>query len=159
MESSGQVSDAEDLASHSPALPSSPLSANDEKVYPFRRRKTLSNAAASRSVSPGRALQSMTSSYSSLESLHTARSGRLLTLHLEKDQSIIWPSLIVGPCPESLAPSLTNSVIFDASHELEHQYNMGEDCNVLCPIPRLTHKPNSRSNIFGIDCAGAVRYS
>lgn len=108
------------------------------------------SAVASRSVSPGHGLGlhatnaghagvqgqthtggpvavaygSMASSYSSLESLHGPGSGRLLTLHLEKEQSIIWPSLIVGPAPEALAPHLANSVVFNHSHELEHQYNM-----------------------------------
>jgi len=43
---------------------------------------------------------------------------------LEKEQSIIWPSLIVGPAPESLAPHFTNSTVYNHSHELEHQYNM-----------------------------------
>ncbi|KAG8213417.1 hypothetical protein J3R82DRAFT_11919 [Butyriboletus roseoflavus] len=43
------------------------------------------------------------SSFSSLESLPSP-SGRLLTLHLEKEQSIIWPSLIVGPVPKELSP-------------------------------------------------------
>lgn len=66
----------------------------------------------------------MTSSFSSLESLHSPHSGRLLTIHLEKDASIIWPSLIIGPVPESLSPHVTNSTVFHASQELEHQYNM-----------------------------------
>jgi len=43
---------------------------------------------------------------------------------LEKEQSIIWPSLIVGPAPESLALHFTNSTVYNHSHELEHQYNM-----------------------------------
>lgn len=66
----------------------------------------------------------MTSSYSSLESLHVPGTGRLLTLHLEKEFSVIWPSLVVGPVPHSLSPVIANSVVFDASHEMEHQYNM-----------------------------------
>ncbi|KAI6039984.1 hypothetical protein EDC04DRAFT_2602849 [Pisolithus marmoratus] len=44
------------------------------------------------------------SSFSSLEPLHSP-SGRLLTLHLEKDQSVIWPSLIVAPVPQELSLS------------------------------------------------------
>lgn len=28
----------------------------------------------------------------------------MLTLHLEKAESIIWPSLVVGPVPETLSP-------------------------------------------------------
>ena len=131
---SGQVSDADDI-SPSPALSSPSLSSADERSLPvISHRKTLSNAAASRSASPGHALRSMTSSYSSLDSLHSPPSGRLLTLHLEKDQSIIWPSLIVGPAPDALSPPLANSVVFDSSHELEHQYNMDPTSLVLIAL-------------------------
>ncbi|KAF7312319.1 TPK-B1-binding domain-containing protein [Mycena indigotica] len=89
--------------------------------------RRIQSHPVSRSVSPGRALQSLTtSSFSSLESLHSrhSRSGRLLTIHIEKKNSSIWPSLIVGPAPDSLSPSISNTVVFDASEELEHQYNM-----------------------------------
>jgi hypothetical protein len=132
---SGQVSDADDI-SPSPALSSPSLSSADERgLLPLMsHRKTLSNAAASRPASPGHALHSMTSSYSSLESLHSPPSGRLLTLHLEKDQSIIWPSLIVGPAPDALSPPMANSVVFDSSHELEHQYNMDPTSLVLIAL-------------------------
>ncbi|KAF5371858.1 hypothetical protein D9615_009561 [Tricholomella constricta] len=127
---SGQVSDADDI-SPSPAL-SSPSMSSDERVLPpFPHRKAHSNAAASRSASPGHALRSMTSSYSSLESLQSPNSGKLLTLHLEKEQSIIWPSLIVGPAPDYLSPPVTDSVLFDASLELENQYNMDPTSLVL----------------------------
>lgn len=122
---SGQVSDAEDIYAPSPALSSPTLSSADERAFPPPRRKNYSNIATSRSVSPGHAaLRSMTSSFSSLESLHSPHSGRLLTIHLEKDASIIWPSLIIGPVPESLSPRAANSTVFHASQELEHQYNM-----------------------------------
>ncbi|KAI6039971.1 hypothetical protein EDC04DRAFT_3089952 [Pisolithus marmoratus] len=47
------------------------------------------------------------SSFSSLEPLHSP-SGRLLTLHLEKDKSVIWPPLIVGPVPQELSPSASS---------------------------------------------------
>lgn len=127
---SSQVSDAEDI-SPSPALSSPSLSSADERLLPLPRHKTTSNAAASRSTSPGHALRSMTSSYSSLESLHSPQSGRLLTLHLEKEQSIIWPSLIIGPVPDYLSPLVNDSIIFDASLELEHQYNMDPTSLVL----------------------------
>jgi thiamine pyrophosphokinase len=53
---------------------------------------------------------------------------------LEKDQSIIWPSLIVGPAPDTLSPPLTNSVVFASSHELEHQYNMDPTSLVLIAL-------------------------
>ncbi|KAJ7903599.1 hypothetical protein B0H14DRAFT_2665560 [Mycena olivaceomarginata] len=91
----------------------------------------------SRSVSPGHALRSLPSSYSSLESLHSHRSRRLLTLHLEKKRSGIWPSLIAGPVPETLSPPIANSVVFDASDELEHQYNMDPTSLILIALELL----------------------
>ncbi|KAG5638904.1 hypothetical protein H0H81_008965 [Sphagnurus paluster] len=125
---SGQVSDAEDI-SPSPAL-SSPSMSSDERVLPPLRRRAT-NATVSRSVSPGHALQSITSSYSSLESLQSPNSGKLLTLHLEKEQSIIWPSLIVGPAPDYLSPPVNDSVLFDVTLELDNQYNMDPTSLVL----------------------------
>lgn len=131
---SGQVSDADDLSSPSPALSSPTLSSADEsgRAFSFPRQRPHSNNA-SRPASPGRALRSLTSSYSSVESLHS-RSGRLVTIHLEKDQSIIWPCLIHGPYPVAIAPNPHNSVLFDASHELEHQYNMDPTSLVLSAL-------------------------
>jgi len=122
---SAQVSDAEETHSPSPA-PSSPnLSFADDGLYRLQKRKLDPNPVVSRSVSPGQTQRSMASSLSSLESAPSPKSGRLLTVHLEKVQSIIWPTLIVGPVPESLTSSLTNTVvIFDESDELEEQYNM-----------------------------------
>jgi len=79
----------------------------------------------------------MTSSYSSLESLHSLPSGRLLTLHLEKDQSIIWPALVVGPVPDSFSAHLANSVVVDSNHELEHQYNMDATSLVLIALEQF----------------------
>lgn len=80
----------------------------------------------------------MTSSYTtSLESLSASNSGKLLTLHLEKELSIIWPSLIVGPAPDYLSPPVTDSVIFDASIELEHQYNMDPTSLVLLGLEQF----------------------
>jgi hypothetical protein len=73
----------------------------------------------------------MASSYSSLDSLQSPHSGRLLTLHLEKEQSIIWPALIVGPVAEALSPYMPIPAVFDSSHELEHQYNMDPTSLVL----------------------------
>ncbi|KAL1682954.1 hypothetical protein EV122DRAFT_202715 [Schizophyllum commune] len=69
--------------------------------------------------------------YSSLESLESRISDRLLTLHLDKAQSIIWPSLIVGPVPAALSPLITQSVVYDASEEMEHQYNMDPTSLIL----------------------------
>ncbi|PFH53060.1 hypothetical protein AMATHDRAFT_138121 [Amanita thiersii Skay4041] len=121
---SGHVSDAEEVYSPSPGLSSPTLSSADERTFHQQRRRPQSNTAASRSVSPGHAMNSIRSSYSSLDSLHLTHSGRLLTLHLEKEQSIIWPSLIVGPVPDSLSAPITDSLVFNTSHELEHRYNM-----------------------------------
>jgi thiamine pyrophosphokinase len=111
---SAQVSDAEETHSSSPA-PSSPnLSYADDGLYRLQKRKLDPNPVISRSVSPGQAQRSMASSLSSLDSAPSPKSGRLLTVHLEKEQSVIWPTLVVGPVPESLTSSLTNTVvIFD----------------------------------------------
>jgi thiamine pyrophosphokinase len=44
---------------------------------------------------------------------------------LEKEKSIIWPALIVGPVPESLSSSITNTVVvFDASENADDRYSM-----------------------------------
>jgi hypothetical protein len=94
---SAQVSDAEDLVTTSSALSSPHIVSADERAGFPPYSQHHHSRASSRAVSPGHALRSLTSSFSSLESLHSTHSGRLLTLHLEKEQSIIWPSLIVGP--------------------------------------------------------------
>ncbi|KAL0954839.1 hypothetical protein HGRIS_003782 [Hohenbuehelia grisea] len=121
---SGPVSDAEDFAASPPLLHSPTWSTTTDEHATSSHRRHRPRSEASRPVSPGHMLRSIPSSYSSLESLHTAHSGRLLTLHLEKEHPSIWPSLIVGAVPDSLSPSVTSSVVFDASLELEHQYNM-----------------------------------
>ncbi|KAF8920272.1 hypothetical protein CPB85DRAFT_1274267 [Mucidula mucida] len=142
-----EASDVEEFTASSPALSSPALSSADERGFPFRSKRN--STTASRAVSPGHMIQSITSSYSSLESLHSAPSGRLLTLHLEKDQSIIWPSLIVGPVPDTLAPYVRNSVIFDASHELEHQYNMDPTSLVLIAMEQFDiHKDKEEAFEF-----------
>lgn len=64
-----------------------------------------------------------------MDSLHSSHSGRLLTLHLEKDQSVIWPSLIVGPVDVSLSPCVPNPFLYDL--ELEPKYNMDPTSLVL----------------------------
>lgn len=123
---SGPVSDAEDASAASPFGFASPNPSSGGNSHPV-----------SRSVSPGHALRSLPSSYSSLESLHSHRSRRLLTLHLEKKRSGIWPSLIAGPVPETLSPPIANSVVFDASDELEHQYNMDPTSLILIALELL----------------------
>ena len=68
---------------------------------------------------------SIASSFSSLESLHTG-TGRLLTLHLEKADSVIWPSLIIGPVPNNLSPTNTEVYPWSAGTHItsESKYNM-----------------------------------
>ncbi|KAH7102832.1 hypothetical protein BKA62DRAFT_829098 [Auriculariales sp. MPI-PUGE-AT-0066] len=51
-------------------------------------------------------IESLSSSVSSVDSLHARSSGRLLTLHLEKTEPAIWPVLISGPAPVALASPL-----------------------------------------------------
>ncbi|KAF9565227.1 hypothetical protein CPC08DRAFT_659499 [Agrocybe pediades] len=122
---SGPASDAEDAYSPSPALSSPNLSFDDGGQNLLPRRRLILNPVASRSISPGQAHTSLTSSLSSLESGKSPQFGRLLTVHLEKEQSIIWPSLIVGPVPESLSSSISNTVVvFDANEDLEEKFNM-----------------------------------
>ncbi|KAI6108231.1 hypothetical protein F5141DRAFT_1121720 [Pisolithus sp. B1] len=62
-------------------------------------------------------------------------SGRLLTLHLEKDQSVIWPSLIVGPVPRELSPSAPIPMLYDP--DVEVKYNMDPTSLVLFAIELL----------------------
>ncbi|KAI0368742.1 hypothetical protein BV20DRAFT_437053 [Pilatotrama ljubarskyi] len=118
-------SDADSAVLSSPAL-SSPISSSiDERLsssgYDLRhqRRSRLSVSP------PARQAQRMShvSSYSSLESLHTG-AGRLLTIHLEKAESVIWPSLIVGPVPESISPVPSNMYPWTTSVTEEAKYNM-----------------------------------
>ncbi|KAJ7727282.1 thiamine pyrophosphokinase [Mycena maculata] len=139
---SGPVSDSEDISS--PLGFSSPnLSSGDIHEGAFPPHRVGSSHPVSRSVSPGHAQRSLPSSYySSLESLHSHRAGRLLTLHLEKQQSIIWPSLIVGPAPDTLSPPIANSIVFDASDELEHQYNMDPTSLILIALDLLDIRKN-----------------
>ncbi|GJJ08310.1 hypothetical protein Clacol_002521 [Clathrus columnatus] len=100
---SGRDSETDDYADlvHSPAL-SSP--STDERALISRHRDEFVMPQIPGLSSPPMG-PSVTSSFSSTESLsHSSRSGRLLTLHLEKTQSVIWPSLIIGPVPPSLSP-------------------------------------------------------
>ncbi|KAG9314857.1 hypothetical protein JVU11DRAFT_3954 [Chiua virens] len=125
---SGQTSDTEEVVTiMSPGL-ASPVSSGDERsglAYPRR-----SEVAASGAVSPAMQPHAL-SSFSSLESL-PSHSGRLLTLHLEKEQSIIWPSLIVGPVPQELSPSAPVPAALDT--DPEGKYNMDPTSLVLFAI-------------------------
>ncbi|KAF9236751.1 hypothetical protein BU15DRAFT_49658 [Melanogaster broomeanus] len=123
---SGHTSDAEEVATPSPAL-SSPISSSADERPGYHRR---SATGASGAVSPAAQPHAL-SSFSSLESLPSA-SGRLLTLHLEKDQSIIWPSLIIGPVPQELSPAASVPLALDA--DPEGAYNMDPTSLVLFAI-------------------------
>lgn len=130
--SSGQVSDTDDsLLAQSPAVSSPRSTPSNEHASPAllqRRSRTIS----SRAVSPGHPPCSMASSFSSVDSLHSPHSGRLLTLHLEKDQSIIWPSLIIGPVDILVSPSVPYPFVCDPI--LEHNYNMDPTSLVLIAL-------------------------
>ncbi|KIY43833.1 hypothetical protein FISHEDRAFT_67625 [Fistulina hepatica ATCC 64428] len=128
--SSAQASEAGDAAPLSPQL-SSPVmlsspGSGDERELNTRRSRAKVMGTISRPTS-----LSMQSSYSSMDSLPSRMAGRLVTLHLEKTQSVIWPSLIVGPVPESMSPQMAGSLIFNTSNEMEHQYNMDPTSLVL----------------------------
>jgi len=106
---SGRESETEDYADlvHSPVL-SSP-SSNDERagITPRHRDRDEFVMPQMSGFSSPHVGPSIMSSFSSTESLHhSGRSGRLLTLHLEKAESIIWPSLIIGPVPTSLSSTI-----------------------------------------------------
>ncbi|KAI0768055.1 hypothetical protein BD413DRAFT_137456 [Trametes elegans] len=115
-------SDPDDGVLSSPAL-SSPISSSVDEHFGYvprrHRRSRLSVSPPARQ--PQRISQA--SSYSSLESLHSG-AGRLLTIHLEKVESVIWPSLIVGPVPESISPAPSNLYPWTTSVTEEAKYNM-----------------------------------
>lgn len=141
---SGHTSDADELVAQSPAL-SSPLSTPpDERPNPTSFQRRSAALASSRPVSPGRPARSVTSSISSIDSLHPSHSGRLLTLHLEKEKSIIWPSLIVGPVDESLSPCVPNPFLYNP--ELEYQYNMDPTSLVLIGLERFDIRENKEES-------------
>jgi len=56
-------------------------------------------------------------------------------LHLEKEQSIIWPSLIVGPVPQELSPCAPVPAVLEA--DSEGKYNMDPTSLVLFAIELL----------------------
>ena len=102
---SGQTSEAEELVA-SPRLSSS-------------RNSRANNTP---DIDPLSNIPFTTSSYSSVDSLHTEQSSRLLTLHLEKQKQSIWPTLIVGPVPETMSPVVSNPSQLEM--EQEKRYNM-----------------------------------
>jgi len=119
---SGPTSDTEDFHVPSPGL-SSPVSSADDYIglstisRSHRRKQHIS-----RTGSPLHFANNVASPLSSVESLNSSGSGRLLTLHLEKSDSIIWPSLIVGPVSEALSPCPPMSM--GSSQEAESSFNM-----------------------------------
>lgn len=65
-------------------------------------------------------LDSLSSSFSSVDSLHNNASVRLLTLHLEKTEPAIWPALIAGPAPEALVQPAPAPPGADAAGEVAY---------------------------------------
>lgn len=131
----GFVSDIDDIDISSPAL-SSPISssAEDSSGPSSRRQQRFTTSHPVSPHVPGPSV-SISSSFSSLESLHTG-TGRLLTLHLEKAESIIWPSLIVGPVPNNLSPCNTETYPWVTGTHLtvESKYNMDPTSLVLIAL-------------------------
>ncbi|CCM04311.1 uncharacterized protein FIBRA_06482 [Fibroporia radiculosa] len=134
----GLLSDIDDPAASSPAL-SSPISSyiDEHNGFPLFPLPHHGRSIASYPASPPTHAPpfSLTSSYSSVESLHVA-SGRLLTLHLEKADSVIWPSLVVGPVPEGLSPSLLSCYPWASasSQTVESRFNMDPTSLVLIAL-------------------------
>lgn len=75
----------------------------------------------------------MVSSASSVESLHSGAS-RLLTVHLEKADSMIWPSLVIGPVPETLSPPDTVRYPWASPTIAESNFNMDPTSLVLLAL-------------------------
>lgn len=130
------VSDPEISSSFAASLESGHVSENDdsdfaspERSHPVSRDEQVAitipafphHSLASHPASP-RIPTSMSSSFSSIDSVQPGRSARLLTLYLEKAESIIWPALIVGPVPDSFSP--VPSGPFFQDHANEEKYNL-----------------------------------
>jgi len=135
---SGLVSDADDPAASSPALSSPIASSMDENMgftMPHQRQQPQSISSYPASPPSHPPHFTLPSSYSSVESLHAA-SGRLLTIHLEKAESVIWPSLVVGPVPENLSQPVLSVYPWASSATLteESKYNMDPTSLVLAAL-------------------------
>ncbi|KAF5377373.1 hypothetical protein D9757_008037 [Collybiopsis confluens] len=108
----------------SPALSSSPSLSSERS---FNLHQQFSPPSYSQPVSRRHSIPSSTSSFASIDTsnhiVSGGYSGKLLTLHLEKSQAVIWPALIVGPVPDALESSLgyPNSLV---GIEVEQKYNM-----------------------------------
>lgn len=133
----GLTSETDDFELASPAL-SSPisLSADEGGSFPPQGSHRRNNRfTTSHPVSPRQPPVdlSVISSYSSLESLHH-ESGRLLTIHLEKGESVIWPSLVVGPVPVSMSPCSLTAYPWNSDPSTEVHYNMDPTSMVLLAL-------------------------
>ncbi|KIK63141.1 hypothetical protein GYMLUDRAFT_41463 [Collybiopsis luxurians FD-317 M1] len=119
----------------SPALSSSPSLSSERS---FNLRHQLLQPASRRHSIP-----SSSSSFASLDSSNhlttDGYSGKLLTLHLEKSQPVIWPSLIVGPVPES-SVGYPDSLV---SVDVEQKYNMDPTSLTLVALELLDIKKDS----------------
>jgi hypothetical protein len=135
--SSAPVSDAEDSGLSSPvSLTSDPLHAAVHRhangghggTYPFYQRQRRGTLTQNNSIpsSPRLVPASMSSSFSSLEDLHSRHTGRLLTLHLDKTQSGIWPALIVGAL-ESMEDSIVDLLSSEASDSTVKEESQDQD--------------------------------
>lgn len=147
---STQTSDAEDINSTSTTSASSPVitevspwlsPAWENNNLPTSSGIRLHPLSASGPSSPGvvgrlpfNTNPSLASSYSSVDSLN-ARSGRLLTLYLDKAEPGIWPSLIVGPVPETMSPLQVYPCGGDA--DVEKQYNIDPSSLALLGLEHL----------------------
>lgn len=131
------LSDTDETVLSSPAL-SSPVSGSlDEHSFampmPVHYHRRQPRFVASHPASPSHYTPSfsLTSSLSSVDSLHSP-SGRLLTLYLEKSESVIWPSLVAGPVPETLSSCATGMYPWAQSPMTqESKYNMDPTSLVL----------------------------
>ncbi|KZT29876.1 hypothetical protein NEOLEDRAFT_1127765 [Neolentinus lepideus HHB14362 ss-1] len=118
---SGPSSDIEDFSGLSSATSSPVLSSPDEQnPFPVSQERRI-HLSISRPRSPLlHPVSSVTSSISSLDS--SSRSGRLLTLHLEKVESAIWPCLISGPAPGTIG--CRSGCTLSLNQAAEQRYNM-----------------------------------
>jgi hypothetical protein len=125
-----ETSDSEDFSPR--ALVSSMSNASFDG-HTTSQRPPIRMTQLSRSISPRPPVTSVSSFSSSLESLNPWSSGRLLTLHLEKDPSsaYIWPCLIAGPAPHLLSVMDGDSIVH-VQDETRLKYDLDPTSLVLC---------------------------
>ncbi|KAJ3998954.1 hypothetical protein F5050DRAFT_1741194 [Lentinula boryana] len=128
-------------ASPSPALSSSPSDRSS-----VLHQNLLVASHQFQLVSPRHSIHSSSSSsFASIDSsLHNAATGgytgKLLTLHLEKSQTVIWPSLIVGPAPDAVSSVRYSNTTVSA--EIERQYNMDPTSLTLIALELIDIRKN-----------------